>query len=118
MARLSSTMVTAIPFLRLRGGTHPLAAGPGNPGLLHRTGRSDRHAGRCHKNLGPGRRIVSKTTRAGVSRFGGRAGTQATDPTPTPPQNRAGRAGSTTNILPADYVFAEAASQGAVSAHR
>ncbi len=31
------------PFLRLRDGTHPLAAGPVNPGLLHRTGRSDRH---------------------------------------------------------------------------
>src|ERR1039457_3512320 len=33
----------AIPFLWLRGGTHPLAAGPVNPGLLHRTGRSGRH---------------------------------------------------------------------------
>ena len=31
------------PFLRLRDGTHPLAVGPVNPGLLHRTGRSDRH---------------------------------------------------------------------------
>ena len=30
------------PFLRLRDGTHPLAVGPVNPGLLHRTGRSDR----------------------------------------------------------------------------
>src|SRR6266536_2943293 len=118
MARLSSTMVTAIPFLRLRGGTHPLAAGPGNPGLLHRTGRSDRHAGRCHKNLGPGRRIVSKTTRAGVSRFGGQAGTQATDPTPTPPQNRAGRAGSTTHILPADYLQALAEPVPAPQARR
>src|SRR6266536_932838 len=118
MARLSSTMVTAIPFLRLRGGTHPLAAGPGNPGLLHRTGRSDRHAGRCHKNLGPGRRIVSKTTRAGVSRFGGRAGTQATDPTPTPPQNRAGRAGSTTHILPADYALGPLTSLSPQSACR
>src|SRR5271165_2315274 len=43
MARLSSTMVIAIPFLRLRDGTHPLAARPVNPVLLHRTGRSGRH---------------------------------------------------------------------------
>ena len=32
-----------IPFLWLRDGTHPLAAGPVNPGLSHRTGRSGRH---------------------------------------------------------------------------
>src|SRR5712691_5836220 len=31
------------PFLRLRDGTHPLAVGPVNPGLLTRLGRSDRH---------------------------------------------------------------------------
>ena len=31
--RASSTMVKAIPFLRLRDGTHPLAVGPVNPGL-------------------------------------------------------------------------------------
>ena len=80
------------PFLRLRDGTHPLAVGPVNPGLLHRTGRSDRHAGGCHKSLGPGRRIDSRTTRAGVSRFAGQAGTQAPDPTPAPPQNHASRA--------------------------
>jgi hypothetical protein len=30
------------PFLWLRDGTHPLAAGPVNPGLLPRPGRSDR----------------------------------------------------------------------------
>ena len=34
IARLSSTMVMAMSFLRLRDGTHPLAAGPVNPGLL------------------------------------------------------------------------------------
>src|SRR6185437_9681937 len=99
------TMVIAIPFLRLRGGTHPLAAGPVNPGLLHRTGRSDRHAGGCHKNLGPGRQIVSKDSRSGVSRIGGQAGTQATDPTPASPQNRASRAGSTIHSLPAESVL-------------
>jgi hypothetical protein len=32
------------------------------------------------ENLGPGRRIVSRTTRQGVSRFGGQAGTQAPRP--------------------------------------
>jgi hypothetical protein len=52
MARVF-TMVIAIPFLRLRDGTHPLAAGPVNPGLLHRTGRSGRYAGGCRINLGP-----------------------------------------------------------------
>src|SRR5579864_4588399 len=97
-----STMVIAIPFLRLRDGTHPLAAGPVNPGLLHRTGRSGRHAGGCHKNLGPGRRIVSRTARKGVSRFAGQAGTQAPDPTPVLSQDHAGRAGSTIPILPAE----------------
>src|SRR5213082_1057772 len=53
MARLSSTMVTAIPFLRLRDGTHPLAAGPGTPASC--TGRADRDgtAGRCHKTWDP-----------------------------------------------------------------
>src|SRR5690349_15641563 len=97
------TMVIAIPFLRLRDGTHPLAAGPVNPGRLHRTGRSGRHAGRCRINLGPGRRIVSRTAREGVSRFAGQAGTQAPDPTPVLSQDRGSRAGSTIPILPADF---------------
>src|SRR5882672_11662366 len=52
MARVF-TMVIAIPFLRLRDGTHPLAAGPVNPGLLHRTGRSGRHAGGCQITWDP-----------------------------------------------------------------
>src|SRR4249919_146020 len=101
MARVF-TMVIAIPFLRLRDGTHPLAAGPANPGLLHRTGRSGRHAGGCQINLGPGRRIVSRTAREGVSRFAGQAGTQAPDPTPVLSQDRGSRAGSTTHTLPAE----------------
>src|SRR5439155_13183265 len=50
------------PFLRLRGGTHPLAVGPGNPGLLHRPGRSDRQR-RWVPGAGPGRQIDLKTTR-------------------------------------------------------
>src|SRR5256885_9233136 len=98
-------MVIAVPFLRLRDGTHPLAAGPVNPGLLHRTGRSGRHAGGCRINLGPGRRIVSRTAREGVSRFAGQAGTQAPDPTPVLSQDRGSRAGSTIHILPADSVL-------------
>src|SRR5713101_6990462 len=55
------------------------------------------------KNLGPGRQIVSRTARDGVSRFGGQAGTQATDPTPVPPQNQGSRAGSTIYILPSPH---------------
>jgi hypothetical protein len=43
------------------------------------------------QNLGPGRRIVSRTAREGISRFGGQAGTQASDPTPAPGQNPASR---------------------------
>src|SRR6185437_10969961 len=56
------------------------------------------------QNLGPGRQIVSKDSRSGVSRIGGQAGTQATDPTPASPQNRASRAGSTIHSLPAESV--------------
>src|SRR5436190_16273447 len=54
-------------------------------------------------NLGPGRRIVSRTAREGVSRFAGQAGTQAPDPTPVLSQDRGSRAGSTIHILPAEY---------------
>ena len=53
-------------------------------------------------NPGPGRRIVRRTAREGVSRFGGQAGTQVPDPTPASPQIHASRAGTTTHILPAD----------------
>src|SRR6266702_7376230 len=67
------------------------------PGRADQTGR----AGGCHKNLGPGRQIVSQDNPSGVSRIGGQAGTQAPDPTPAPPQNRGSRAGSTTHTLPA-----------------
>src|SRR5690348_12936370 len=47
---------------RLRGGTHPLAVGPANPGLLHRPGRSDRQR-RWVPGAGPGRQIDLKTAR-------------------------------------------------------
>jgi hypothetical protein len=95
-------MVTAISFLRLKGWHAPAGRRPGNPGLLSRTGRSGRHRRWVPEKLGPGRQIVSKTTRCGVSRFGGQAGTQVSDATPPPTQNRGSRAGSTTHILPAD----------------
>src|SRR5260370_31643590 len=58
-------------------------------------------AGGCHKDLGPGRQIVSQDSPDGVSRIGGQAGTQAPDPMPVSSQNRGSRAGSTINILPA-----------------
>jgi len=51
------------PFLRLRDGTHPLAVGPGNPGLLPRPGRSDRQR-RWVPGAGPGRQVDLKTARA------------------------------------------------------
>src|SRR6266480_6173707 len=104
MARVF-TMVIAIPFLRLRDGTHPLAAGPVNPGLLHRTGRSGRHAGGCQKNLGPAGESLAGQPRKGRQPIRRSGRTQAPDPTPAPPQNRASRAGSTTPILPADYAL-------------
>jgi hypothetical protein len=69
---------------------------PGNPGLLHRTGRSDRHAGGCHEDPGPGRRIVRRTALTGVSRFAGQAGPRL--PTLRPNHRKttqAGRARST-----------------------
>src|SRR5690242_11418917 len=48
---------------QVRDGTHPLAVGPGNPGLLHRPGRSDRQR-RWVPGAGPGRQIDLKTARA------------------------------------------------------
>ena len=88
-----------IPFLWLRDGTHPLAAGPVNPGLLHRTGRSGRRRRWVPQNLGPGRQIDSQDSRS-VSRFAGQAGPRP-GPTPRPPQNHGSRAGGTKPILPA-----------------
>jgi MFS family permease len=52
----------AVPS-RLRDGTHLLAVGPVNPGLLPRPGGTAGRAGGC-PNLGPGRRIVRKTARS------------------------------------------------------
>src|SRR4249920_2106568 len=97
-----STMVNVIPFLGLRDGTHRCAVGSGNPGLLHRPGRSDRQNRWCH-NLGPGRHNGSHNSPTGVSRIGSQAGTQAADATRAPRRSPASRAGSTSYSLPADY---------------
>src|SRR5258708_1301768 len=82
------------PFLRLRGGTHPLAVGPVNPGLFHRTGRSDRHAGGCQKTWArPTSRFAGQPERRQPNRRAGRS--QAPEPTPTPDPSGGSRAGST-----------------------
>src|SRR6266702_2510223 len=104
-------------FSGCRGGTHPLAVGPVKPRPLPRPGRSDRQRRRVPQKPGPGRQIVSKDNPSGVSRIGGQAGTQAPDPTPTPPQNRGSRAGSTTNILPAESGAASFRAVGLLPAH-
>src|SRR6266568_650343 len=44
----------------------------------------------------------SQDSPSGVGRFGGQAGTQASDPTPVSGQNLGSRAGSTIHILPAE----------------
>src|SRR5215472_10947661 len=69
------------------------------PGQADQTGS----AGGCQRNLGPADRSFPKTT-SGVSRLAGQAGTQATDPTPKPIQNRGSRAGALIHILPAEYL--------------
>jgi hypothetical protein len=74
----------------------------GNPGLLHRTGRSDRHAGGCQKTWArPTDRFAGQPERRQPNRRSGR--TQAPDPTPPPSRNRGSRAGSTIHTLPAEY---------------
>jgi hypothetical protein len=69
-----------------------------DPGQADQTG----NAGGCQKNWDPADRSFRKTTRCGISRLGGQAGTQAPDPTRPKRQDRGSRAGSTTHILPAD----------------
>ena len=78
MTGLSSTMVIAVPFLRLRDGTHPLAARTCEPRPLAqaRQIRPAAPAG-ANMNLGPGRQIDPKDNQPGVSRFAGQTGTQA-----------------------------------------
>jgi hypothetical protein len=91
------------PFLRLRDGTHPLAVGPVKPWPLIQARQIRPAAPVGARNWDPADRSFRKTTRGGVSRIGGQAGTQAPDPTRPSPQDRGSRAGSTIHILPADY---------------
>ena len=107
MARRSSTMVNAIPFLWLKGWHAPAGRRTCEPRPLAQDGQIRPARRWVPQKPGPGRRIVSRTARTGVSRFGGQAGTQAPDPTPEPPQNHGSRAGagSTTHILPADLAL-------------
>jgi hypothetical protein len=68
------------------------------------TGKADQTgtAGRCRKDLGPGRQIVSQDSPDGISRIGGQPGTQAPDPPPLSSQDRGSRAGSIIHSLPAE----------------
>src|SRR5262249_13983163 len=70
------------PFHGLRDGTHPLAVGPVNPGLLPRPGRSDRHR-RWVPGLGPGRQASGKTTSTASAESGVRPGPRARTLRPT-----------------------------------
>src|SRR5205823_8356065 len=97
-----STMVTAISFLRLKGWHAPAGRLACEPRPLVQDGQIGPAPPVGARKLGPGRQIVSKTARCGVSRFGGQAGTQVSDATPPPSENRGSRAGSTTHTLPAD----------------
>src|SRR6185312_14912432 len=75
-----------------------------NPGLLHRTGRSDRHRRWVPKEPGPRPAGRFAGQPAGVSRFAGQAGTQARPyARTTANQRKQGR--TTTYILPADYAL-------------
>src|SRR2546430_10792330 len=51
------------------------------------------------RKLGPGRQIVSKTTRYGVSRFGGQAGTQVSDATPPRSEEHTSELQSQSNLV-------------------
>jgi hypothetical protein len=82
------------PLLRLRDGTHPLAVGPGNPGLLPRPGRSDRQRRWVPENLGPGRQGDLKTARVAPADSEVMPGPRPPDATPPPAQNHESRAGS------------------------
>src|SRR5436305_6792723 len=90
------------PFLRLRDGTHPLAVGSVDPGLLHRPGRSGRLR-RWVPETGARPTGRFEGQRIGVSRLAGQAGTQAPDATPSPGPYGGSHARSTIHSLPADY---------------
>src|SRR2546430_13515655 len=105
MARASaraSTMVNAVPS-QVEGwhapaGRRTCETLASDPGQADQTG----NAGGCQKNWDPADRSFRKTTRYGVSRLGGQAGTQAPDPTRPSPQDQGSRAGSVIHTLPAE----------------
>ena len=84
------------PFLRLRDGTHLLAARTCDPRPLAQVRQIILAAPVGAVNLGPGRQIVSRRQPGRRQpNPGGQAGAQAPDPTPVSSQNRGSRAGST-----------------------
>ena len=89
------------PLLRLRDGTHPLAARTcetpaSSPGQADQTGS----AGGCQR-LGPGRQIVIKTARERRRPIRRSGRDPVPDPTPTPAQSGGSRAGAlSTSSLP------------------
>src|SRR6185312_11905950 len=88
-----------------------------NPGLLHRTGRSDRHRRWVPKEPGPRPAGRFAGQPAGVSRFAGQAGTQARPyARTTANQRKQGR--TTTYILPADSARPIVASMRRLAARR
>jgi len=90
------------PFLRLRDGTHPLAARIREPRPLAQDGqiRPASPVGAKEPGPRPADRFAGQP--AGVSRFAGQAGTQARPyARTTANQRKQGR--TTTHILPADY---------------
>src|SRR5215471_14058476 len=93
-----------MPSLSLvRDGTHPLAVGPGNPGLFPGQADQTGSAGGCQKTWArPIDRLAGQPERRQPNRRSGRD--PGPDPTPVPPQNGGSRAGSTIHILPAEYL--------------
>jgi hypothetical protein len=69
-----------------------------NPGLLHRTGRSDRQRRWVPKSLGPGRQIDSQDNQQASADSQAKPGPRP-DPTPAPPQTSGSRA-ETTHLHP------------------
>ena len=74
------------PFLRLRDGTHPLAVGPVNPGLLHRLGRWGHRRWVPKPGARPTDRLAGQPGRREPNRRSGRD--PGSDPTPVSSQNR------------------------------
>src|SRR5215472_12522550 len=93
-------MVNVIPFV-VEGWHAPAGRGTWEPRPLAQARQIRPATPAGAKEPGPGRQVDSKDSPVGVSRFGGQAGTQATDPTPKPKPRKQGR--STIHILPAEY---------------